>query len=225
VLIKFILFLFKIIIPVITRIEVHGDVKALNRDRQINVVNHIGILEVLLAYYFINREDIIMILAEKHQSRKFINWLAGQLNATFIDRYNADLSTTRKVLRRLQDGGVMTVAPEGTRSPDGSLQKGRMGVSYLASKTGALVLPAAVIGTEDAVVKSKLLHLQPVPVTIWIGEPFTIPPISGGNRREKLQEYTDEIMCHIAALLPEERRGYYTNHPRLKELLASQTNP
>ena len=100
-----------------------------------------------------------------------------------------------------------------------------MGVSYLASKTGALVLPAAVIGTEDAVVKSKLLHLQPVPVTIWIGEPFTIPPISGGNRREKLQEYTDEIMCHIAALLPEERRGYYTNHPRLKELLASQTNP
>ncbi|MFN2176836.1 MAG: lysophospholipid acyltransferase family protein [Anaerolineales bacterium] len=224
-LIKFILFLFKIIIPVITRIEVHGDVKALNRDRQINVVNHIGILEVLLAYYFINREDIIMILAEKHQSRKFINWLAGQLNATFIDRYNADLSTTRKVLRRLQDGGVMTVAPEGTRSPDGSLQKGRMGVSYLASKTGALVLPAAVIGTEDAVVKSKLLHLQPVPVTIWIGEPFTIPPISGGNRREKLQEYTDEIMCHIAALLPEERRGYYTNHPRLKELLASQTNP
>jgi 1-acyl-sn-glycerol-3-phosphate acyltransferase len=225
VLIKFILFFFKIIIPVITRIEVHGDVKALNRDRQINVVNHIGILEVLLAYYFINREDIIMILAEKHQSRKFINWLAGQLNATFIDRYNADLSTTRKVLRRLQDGGVMTVAPEGTRSPDGSLQKGRMGVSYLASKTGALVLPAAVIGTEDAVVKSKLLHLQPVPVTIWIGEPFTIPPISGGNRREKLQEYTDEIMCHIAALLPEERRGYYTNHPRLKELLASQTNP
>ncbi|MFN2159967.1 MAG: lysophospholipid acyltransferase family protein [Anaerolineales bacterium] len=224
-LIKFILFFFKIIIPVITRIEVHGDVKALNRDRQINVVNHIGILEVLLAYYFINREDIIMILAEKHQSRKFINWLAGQLNATFIDRYNADLSTTRKVLRRLQDGGVMTVAPEGTRSPDGSLQKGRMGVSYLASKTGALVLPAAVIGTEDAVVKSKLLHLQPVPVTIWIGEPFTIPPISGGNRREKLQEYTDEIMCHIAALLPEERRGYYTNHPRLKELLASQTNP
>ena len=223
-LIKFILFFFKIIIPVITRIEVHGDVKALNRDRQINVVNHIGILEVLLAYYFINREDIIMILAEKHQSRKFINWLAGQLNATFIDRYNADLSTTRKVLRRLQDGGVMTVAPEGTRSPDGSLQKGRMGVSYLASKTGALVLPAAVIGTEDAVVKSKLLHLQPVPVTIWIGEPFTIPPISGGNRREKLQEYTDEIMCHIAALLPEERRGYYTNHPRLKELLASQTN-
>ena len=224
-LIKFILFFFKIIIPVITRIEVHGDVKALNRDRQINVVNHIGILEVLLAYYFINREDIIMILAEKHQSRKFINWLAGQLNATFIDRYNADLSTTRKVLRRLQDGGVMTVAPEGTRSPDGSLQKGRMGVSYLASKTGALVLPAAVIGTEDAVVKSKLLHLQPVLVTIWIGEPFTIPPISGGNRREKLQEYTDEIMCHIAALLPEERRGYYTNHPRLKELLASQTNP
>ena len=223
-LIKFILFFFKIIIPVITRIEVHGDVKALNRDRQINVVNHIGILEVLLAYYFINREDIIMILAEKHQSRKFINWLAGQLNATFIDRYNADLSTTRKVLRRLQDGGVMTVAPEGTRSPDGSLQKGRMGVSYLASKTGALVLPAAVIGTEDAVVKSKLLHLQPVPVTIWIGEPFTIPPIAGGNRREKLQEYTDEIMCHIAALLPEERRGYYTNHPRLKELLASQTN-
>jgi 1-acyl-sn-glycerol-3-phosphate acyltransferase len=224
-LIKIILFLFKIIIPVITKIEIHGDPKRLNRDRQINVVNHIGILEVLLTYYIIDRDDIIMILAEKHQSSRFINWIAGQLNATFIDRYNADLSTTRKVLRRLQEGAVMAVAPEGTRSPDGCLQKGRMGASYLASKTGATVLPAAVIGTEDAVVKSKLLHLQRIPVTLWIGDPFTIPPISGGNRREKLQEYTDEIMCHIAALLPEERRGYYADHPRLKELLAAQAKP
>ena len=179
---------------------------------------------MLLTYYFIDREDIIMILAEKHQNRKFINWIAGQLNATFIDRYNADLSTTRKVLRRLEEGAVMAVAPEGTRSPDGCLQKGRMGASFLASKAGAPVLPAAVIGTEDAMVKSKLLHFQRVPITLWIGEPFTIPPISGSNRREKLQEYTDEIMCHIAALLPEERRGHYANHPRVKELLGAQAD-
>jgi 1-acyl-sn-glycerol-3-phosphate acyltransferase len=52
-----------------------------------------------------------------------------------------------------------------------------------------------------------------------------LPPLPRGNRDEVLKKYTDEIMCHIAALLPERYRGVYADHPRLKELLEAQAEP
>jgi 1-acyl-sn-glycerol-3-phosphate acyltransferase len=220
-LLKFILTLLKVVIPLITRLEVHGDRDKLQRGNQIIVSNHIGILEGLLVYYFVDRDDAIVLVAEKHKDHWFTRELARQVDAIFVDRYNADFNATRKVLKRLQEGDVMVIAPEGTRSPDGSLQEGRLGVSYLASKTGVPILPVAVTGTEDQVVKSKLLRLQRVPVVVRIGDPFKLPPAHGSQRREKLQEYTDEIMCRIAALLPSEKRGVYAQNPRVEELLRS----
>ncbi|NJN80793.1 MAG: hypothetical protein HC797_10190 [Anaerolineales bacterium] len=51
------------------------------------------------------------------------------------------------------------------------------------------------------------------------GEPFTLPPIPRDKREETLKQYTDEIMCRIAVMLPKHNRGFYADHPRLKELL------
>jgi 1-acyl-sn-glycerol-3-phosphate acyltransferase len=56
-------------------------------------------------------------------------------------------------------------------------------------------------------------------ITVTAGPAFTLPPLPRENRDQVLQQYTDEIMCHIAALLPEKYRGVYSNHARLKELL------
>jgi 1-acyl-sn-glycerol-3-phosphate acyltransferase len=54
------------------------------------------------------------------------------------------------------------------------------------------------------------------------GPAFTLPPLPQEGRDEALKEYTDEIMCHIAALLPEKYRGVYAEHLRLKELLGTK---
>jgi 1-acyl-sn-glycerol-3-phosphate acyltransferase len=53
------------------------------------------------------------------------------------------------------------------------------------------------------------------------GPAFTLPQLSRDEREGELKHYTDEIMCRIAALLPEQYRGFYKNFPRVKELLAS----
>jgi 1-acyl-sn-glycerol-3-phosphate acyltransferase len=53
-----------------------------------------------------------------------------------------------------------------------------------------------------------------------VGKPYYLPEIDMANRQAWLERYTDEIMCQIAALLPLEYRGFYADHPRLKELLA-----
>ena len=67
-------------------------------------------------------------------------------------------------------------------------------------------------------VKQNLRRLRRSSVRVVIGEPFTLPPLTPAERDAQLQAGTDEIMCRIAALLPEKYRGVYANHPRLKAL-------
>jgi 1-acyl-sn-glycerol-3-phosphate acyltransferase len=101
------------------------------------------------------------------------------------------------------------------------LIEARGGTGYLAAKAGVPIIPAALTGTEDHLVKARLRRLQRVPVKLNVGKPFILPPLPVRNREAVLEQYTEEIMCQIAALLPPAYWGVYTEHPRLKELLAN----
>ena len=95
----------------------------------------------------------------------------------------------------------------------------RPGVSYLATKLNRPIVPVALAGTEDKTLFGNLKRLKRTHMTITAGPAFTLPPLPKEGRDEALKKYTDEIMCQIAALLPERYRGVYAEHPRLKELL------
>jgi 1-acyl-sn-glycerol-3-phosphate acyltransferase len=77
----------------------------------------------------------------------------------------------------------------------------------------------AISGTEDKVIFGNLKRLQRSQIVLKAGPAFTLPPLPRENRDAALKQYTDEIMCRIAALLPEKYWGVYAGHPRLKELL------
>jgi 1-acyl-sn-glycerol-3-phosphate acyltransferase len=80
-------------------------------------------------------------------------------------------------------------------------------------------VPVAISGTEDRLLLGNLKHFRRTPIKITAGKSFMLPPFPKENREEALQEYADEIMCRIAVMLPERNRGYYSEHPRLRELL------
>jgi 1-acyl-sn-glycerol-3-phosphate acyltransferase len=88
-------------------------------------------------------------------------------------------------------------------------------------KGGVPILPVGLTGTDDQVVANRLKHFKRLNIEVVAGQPFMVPAVSGADRETALEKYTDEVMCRIAALLPEGRRGAYTLHPRLKELLNS----
>jgi 1-acyl-sn-glycerol-3-phosphate acyltransferase len=203
------------------RLDIDGEQKLPRQGSCIVASNHLGRLDVPLVYYFMRRDDVIVIVAEKYQKYALVRWATRKLNAIFVDRYHSDFSAMRQVLKRLKAGEAFVVAPEGTRSPTGALIEGKPGAAYLAAASGVPILPVAVIGTEDKVAFKELKRLHRVKVRGWVGEPFTLPALPRADREQALQTYTDEIMCRIAALLPEEYRGVYADHPRLKELLTS----
>jgi len=216
-------FVISLIIKLSAQIETHGLEYFSDYPSFILTPNHIGRLDVILIYHFTKRNDVVVMVAEKYQKNPVIRWFARQLNAVFVDRYHADFAALRNVLRQLKDGGVLVLAPEGTRSPTAQLQKAWDGAGYLAARAGVPILPVGLAGSEDASFFGNLRRLRRTKVVIRVGKPFWLPPPKGDDRDEKLKQNTDEIMCRIAALLPSKYRGVYADHPRLKELLADET--
>ncbi len=182
--------------------------------------NHLGFLDAPMAYYAIDRHDLFIPVAEKWEKNPLLRFLGRNLNFIFVDRFNPDLKAMREMIRRMEAGQALVIAPEGTRSRIEQLAEGKPGVAYLAAKSGFPIIPVALVGTEDRIFKDNLKHFRRTNVKAAAGKPFKLPPLPKENRDETLHQYTDEIMCQIAALLPEKYRGVYADHPRLKELLA-----
>ena len=187
--------------------------------------NHLGIVDVPIAFYALDRWDMFVVIGEKWRDVGLFRWVGKYFNFIFIDRFNPDVKALRQILGLMQENNILVIAPEGTRSRTGALIEAKPGVSYLATKLSRPIVPVAITGTEDKNLLGNLKRLRRSHVTVSAGPWFTLPHLPRENRDEILKIYTDEIMCHIAALLPEKYRGVYADHPRLKELLASQQSP
>ncbi len=91
----------------------------------------------------------------------FFRWLGKYLNFIFIDRFNPDIKTLRKVISLMEQDNILVIAPEGTRSRVGSLIEAKPGVSYLASKLNRPIVPVAITGTEDEALFGKSQTIAP----------------------------------------------------------------
>lgn len=219
---RIIRFLLRVLLRVIAHFEIRGRENVPLTGGVVIASNHIGILDIVMVYFAIDRTDLFIPVAEKWEKIGWIKWLGKHLNFLFVDRYNPDLKALRKMIALMQDGKCLVIAPEGTRSRTGGLIEGKPGVTYLAARSGFPVVPVAITGTEDEVLLANAKHFKKSFVTLTAGEPFTVPPLPNKDRDIALQRYTDEIMCQIAALLPEKYRGFYAEHPRLKNLLEQE---
>ena len=213
-------FLIRILLKLIARFEIRGKENLPLTGGMVIASNHIGILDIIMVYFVIDRTDLFIPVAEKWEKIGWIRWLGKQLNFLFVDRYNPDLKALRKMIALMQEGKCLVIAPEGTRSRTGTLNEGKPGVAYLAARSGFPVIPVAITGTQDEVLLENAKHFRKSNITLTGGKQFSIPPLPNKDRDVTLQKWTDEIMCQIAALLPEKNRGYYRDHPRLKELLS-----
>jgi len=119
-----------------------------------------------------------------------------------MDRSGGRASATSMdgVLQVLADGGLLGIYPEGTRSPDGRLYKGKTGVARLVLQAGVPVIPVAMIHTElvPSIIPKIPTMKRPV---IRIGEPLDFRAYAAaGNDREVLRWITDQIMDAVMRL-------------------------
>jgi len=219
-------FIARKILPLIADIEVRGDMSRLPKGGYMFASNHLGRLDSLVVYYVLDNDDLIHPLTDKYKKYWF-GRLAGRIfNVTWLSRGQADMRAIREFIARLKQGAVMIIAPEGTRSKKVSLLKAEPGAIYVASSANVGIIPVALTGTEDADVVARIKKLKKLKITITAGDEMYYPPdiksLKGAKREALLQSSIDEVMCRIAAMLPEKYRGYYGDFPLTKELLIKQ---
>lgn len=214
--------LIRLLFNIIARVDVRGYEHLPVGESFVIATNHLGIVDVPIAFYALDRWDMFVVIAEKWGKVGLFRWVGKHFNFIFIDRFNPDIKALRRIISLMRENNILVIAPEGTRSRTGALIEAKPGVSYLATKLDRPIVPVAITGTEDKNLLGNLKRLRRSHVTVTAGPVFTLPPLPREDRDEVLKRYTDEIMCHIAALLPERYRGVYADHPRLRELLAEQ---
>jgi 1-acyl-sn-glycerol-3-phosphate acyltransferase len=219
---KFTRFLIRFLLGKLTHIEVRGKDNIPTSGNFIIAANHIGLVDAFLPFYIIDNTNLVLMVGEKWEKNWITRWLGRGLNFLFVDRFNPDLKAIRAVIARMKKGEVLVITPEGTRSKVGYLIEGKPGVSYLAAKLGFPLIPVGISGSFDKIFFGQLKRLHRPHVIVSIGPVFSLPPLPADSqgRDQALLDDTDEIMCRIAALLPQEQRGAYEIHPRLKEFLA-----
>ncbi len=177
-------------------------------------INHLNYVDTPVLFANPRRPDITALVTTKYQKNAFVNWFTESAEGIWINRDIADFTAIRKASKVLAEGIALGIAPEGTRSKNAKLQKGKPGTIMLAAKTKVPIVPVAITGTETWLQSFKKLR-KPT-ITVRCGKAFCIPEFKRGERSADLKYWTEELMRRLAALLPEQYRGVYANVPKLE---------
>jgi 1-acyl-sn-glycerol-3-phosphate acyltransferase len=198
------------VIRILCRFEVKGLEHIPDHGPYLLVTNHLHWLDsptLMVAFPYRSR----VFAAEKWEKHWFLGPLMRSLGAIFVRRGEVDRKALRRALAVLEGGGVLGLAPEGTRSKTGAMQRGRSGAAYMALRSGARVLPAVVTGQER--VFPALRRLRRARVRVVFTPAFEPAPAAARDKPSpaEVRALTDEIMYRMAAMLPAEYRGVYAD--------------
>jgi 1-acyl-sn-glycerol-3-phosphate acyltransferase len=174
----------------------------------ITAQNHMIFVDTVVGAAFIARQVVGMSKAENYRN-PLVALLFGLYGTFPVRRGEVDRQALRAALKVLREGKVLMAAPEGTRSKTNTLQKGKDGLSYIAVKAGAPIVPIAIWGQEKF--WEQLRKPRRTKVRMVMGKPFIFEPGEGRLTREQLSQMTHEMMYRLAALLPPQYRGYYSD--------------
>lgn len=177
--------------------------------------NHLSVMDSIFLPLVLDRSVIFVAKQEYFTGTRPIDRLtarflkgAGQLP---VNRGNgrAAQQALDASLEVLRDGGLFGIYPEGTRSPDGRLYRGRTGVAWLALTADAPVLPVAMFNTERALPPGRTIP-RPTKVGIRFGPPLTFEEYQGQAGKAKARRaVTDQIVAAIGALSGQEYVPHY----------------
>lgn len=190
---------------IIMKLEIQGLENVPLRGRHIVMFNHVNFLDAPIAAAFWPREVEPMTKVENLRS-----WLLGpfmRLYGVFpVRRGEVDRRALAKAIQVLERDSVLLMSPEGTRSREKGLGEAKDGMTYLALRTNAVIVPVAIWGQEKVV--PGLRRLKRMPVKMVVGRPFRF--VYEGERkgdRNAVRQMTAEAMHVLASMLPEKYRG------------------
>jgi 1-acyl-sn-glycerol-3-phosphate acyltransferase len=177
--------------------------------------NHLSFLDSFFIPLMIKRRKVTYLAKADYFNSWKTAWFFRMVGQIPIER--DDKSQAREALDAgvdvLKSGKLLGIYPEGTRSPDGRLYRGRTGVARIALAAGVPVVPCGLSGTEEVMPKNaKRPHLRHVTIVVRFGKPLDFSASAGKERdRNVLRTVTDEVMNAIVRLSGQERADEYAS--------------
>jgi 1-acyl-sn-glycerol-3-phosphate acyltransferase len=190
------------ILRVCYRFRVEGREHIPKRGPVILASNHRSFLDSVFIPLVVRRRVTFVAKAEYFDDPKTA-WFFRAVGQIPIRREGGTASerALESALEVLRAGGVFGIYPEGTRTRDGLLHRGHTGVARLALRSGAIVVPVGLIGTDECQPVDRKLPKFFLPVTIRFGEPIDPARFAGREQDHMaLRELTDELMYDICQL-------------------------
>ena len=169
-------------------------------------INHINFLEVPILVTQSYPMYLTGIVKSETWNNPIFSFIFNTYKAIPIERGRAFGDAFRRAREAIDNGFFVVVAPEGTRSKNGVLGKGKAGIVQLALEAGVPVLPVVHYGGQN--IWKNIKRFRRTPFHFKPGQPFRIK-FNGRPDKDEREEMLDEVMGQIARLLPEDMRGAY----------------
>ena len=184
------------------------------------VANHVNFLDAPVVIALLHPRPTTGLVKKESWDNALHAFLFNVWGGIPIDRDIADFNAFKAAKEALREGKILAVAPEGTRSRNGRMIRGKPGIAILARQCDVPILPLAYYGHEDFY--DNIKKLKRTPMHIRVGEPFKINWEGKERDKETLQVVTDAIMLEVADLMPE---GYHGDYAEIKVDRAEYIQP
>lgn len=142
---------------------------------------------------YISRDDVFKY--------PILSWLLPRIYVIPVSRGAGDLGAIKAAIRTLKEGMAFGIFPEGRRSRTGAIEPFKTGAAAIALRTGATIVPAAIIGSDKAWPVGSGLRLRR-PIKVIFGDPIPLP--AGKTDHQTMDEVTRTLEAAVTALLPPE---------------------
>ncbi|RCK76920.1 MAG: 1-acyl-sn-glycerol-3-phosphate acyltransferase [Anaerolineae bacterium] len=174
-------------------------------------INHIAFVDPVVIVHVVPRNIVPLAKIEVYDY-PLVGLIPRLWGVIPVRREEFDRRAVQQILEVLRAGEIVLVAPEGTRRP--ALSQAKEGIAYLAAHSGAPLIPTAIWGTVGFPALRPTRRWKQAGVQVRFGKPFRYRPHLKRPTKEELRLMTDEAMYVLAALLPPELRGVYSDLSR-----------
>jgi len=174
--------------------------------------NHINFLEGPIVYITLQKiqpRALTGFAKIEFWDNPITAFLFDTWDAIPLKRGEADLNAIKEAVARIKAGQVFAMAPEGTRSRSGRLQRAHPGIAMLGYMSEASIIPIACYGHENY--KSEWKRLRRPLFNLTVGQPFRLDADGQKIKGTMRQKMADEMMYRLSAMLPEQYRGEYAD--------------
>jgi 1-acyl-sn-glycerol-3-phosphate acyltransferase len=185
-------------------LKVHGKHSIPKRGGALLISNHQSYLDPVLLGVQIERQISFIAKSELFE-HPALSWLIKMLNSFPVRRGQSDVSAMKEALRRIHEGQILTMFPEGTRSVDGNLLPMQPGIALLVKRAQVPVIPAVIDGSYRAWPRRSKFPLRH-PIRMMYGPALNVSNMKGSQIVEHIRGTFEGMLRELRSIHPELKR-------------------